>query len=123
MPSISLRFSPASAIASSAALLMRSSEEEPSCLPYAVRPTPVIKLMSVRLRQAQHLLGNKTENELRADGGNARDQGLPQITLDMIFLGVTKAAMRHHGLLAGLKTRFRREIFCGIGRRPAGQAL
>src|SRR6266436_1263474 len=121
MPSISLRFSPASAIANSAALLMRSSEDEPSCLPYAVRPTPVIKLMSVRFRQAQHLLGNKTENELRADRRDARDQGFPQITLDMIFLGVTKTAMRHHGLLAGLEARFRREILCGIRRRPAWQ--
>src|SRR6267142_3380710 len=48
MPSISLHFRPASAIASSAALLMRSSEEEPSCLPNAVSPTPVMKLMTVR---------------------------------------------------------------------------
>src|SRR6267378_54798 len=46
MPSISLRFRPASAIASSAALLMRSSEEEPSCLPNEVSPTPVMKLMA-----------------------------------------------------------------------------
>src|ERR1700721_2545152 len=46
MPSTSARFRPASAIASSAALLMRSSDEEPSCLPNAVRPTPVIKLMA-----------------------------------------------------------------------------
>src|SRR6266849_7677857 len=46
MPSISERFRPASAIASSAALLMRSSEEEPSCLPNAVSPTPVMKLMA-----------------------------------------------------------------------------
>src|SRR5437879_2911033 len=55
MPSISLRFSPASAIAIAAALLMRSSEEEPSCLPNAVSPTPVMKLMtreSLRLRHS-----------------------------------------------------------------------
>ena len=32
-----------------AALLMRSSEDEPSCLPNAVSPTPVMKLMAVRL--------------------------------------------------------------------------
>src|SRR5882762_10679289 len=97
---------------------MRSSEDEPSCLPYDVIPTTVMKLMavcfSIRLRQTQHLLGDKTENELRADRRDARDQGFPQITLDMIFLGVTKTAMRHHGLLAGLEARFRREILCGI---------
>src|SRR6186713_2715292 len=47
MPSISERFNPASATAISAALLMRSSEDEPSCLPYDVSPTPVMKLMTV----------------------------------------------------------------------------
>src|ERR1700730_2959641 len=47
MPSISQRLRPASVIANSAALLIRSSEEEPSCLPNAVRPTPVMKLMTV----------------------------------------------------------------------------
>src|SRR6266851_315941 len=121
MPSISERFRPASDIASSAALLIRSSEDEPSCLPNAVRPTPVMKLMavrlrlissfrdrrcapprndgsifppimssnthpSIRLRQTQHFLGNKAENELRADRGDARDQGFTQIALDVVFL-------------------------------------
>src|SRR6266849_1197919 len=167
MPSISLRFRPASAIASSAALLMRSSEEEPSCLPNAVSPTPVMKLMTVRLRlissfrdcpkdqtrnleipgshlrcapelrletydlhrlkhpplirlrQAQNLLGNKTENELRADRGDPWDQGFAQVSLDMIFLGVAEAAMSHHRLLAGLKAGFSGKIFRGIRRRAA----
>src|SRR3984893_10721153 len=123
MPSISRRFRPASAIANSAALLVRSSDEEPSCLPNAVSPTPVMKLMSVRLRQAQHLLGNKAENELRADRGDARDQGFAQVTLDMKFLGVAEAAMGHHSLLARLKAGFASEIFCGVRRRSAGQAL
>src|SRR4030081_2070125 len=101
MPSISLRFRPASAIASSAALLMRSSVEEPSCLPNDVSPTPVIKLISIRLRQAEHFLGNKTQDQLRADRRDARDQGLAQIALDVKFLGVAEAAMGHHRLLAG----------------------
>src|SRR6202020_1548664 len=52
MPSISARFRPASAIASSAALLIRSNVDEPSCLPNAVRPTPVIKLMACSLVRA-----------------------------------------------------------------------
>src|SRR6267378_1234674 len=127
MPSISDCFSPASAIASSAALLMRSSEDEPSCLPYDVSPTPVMKIMavcfSIRLRQTQHLLGDKTENELRADRRDARDQGFPQITLDVIFLGVTEAAMRHDSLLAGVEAGFRCEIFRSIGGRAALHAL
>src|ERR1700682_4966333 len=75
---------------------------------------------SIRLGQAQHLLGNKTENELRADRGDARDQRLAQIALDMKFLGVAEAAMGHYGLLAGLKTGFGSEIFRGIGGRTAG---
>src|ERR1700722_16298766 len=123
MPSISARFKPASASASSAALLMRSSEEEPSCLPNAVSPTPVMKLMSVGLRQSQHLLCDKTSNELRADRGNARDQGFAQITLDVEFFCVAEAAMGHHGLLARLKPGFARKIFRGIGGRTARQAL
>src|ERR1700730_14235387 len=49
MPSISARERPASAIASSAALLMRSSEDKPSCLPYDVSPTPVMKVMGATL--------------------------------------------------------------------------
>src|SRR5882724_1262504 len=78
---------------------------------------------SVRLRQAEHLLGNEAENELRADRRDPRDQGFPQIALDVIFLGVTEAAMRHDRLLAGVETGFGGEIFCGIGGRPAWHAL
>src|SRR5882757_9579962 len=99
MPSISLRFSPASSIASSAALLIRSSVEQPSCLPNAVSPTPMIKLISIRLRQAEHFLGNKTQDQLRADRRDARDQGFAQIALDVEFLGIAEAAMGHHRLL------------------------
>src|SRR6266481_2312624 len=51
------RVSPASAIASAAALLMRSREEEPSCLPNAVSPTPVMKLMGVRFPKASSFRG------------------------------------------------------------------
>src|SRR5258708_23059823 len=120
---MSARLRPASAMASSAALLMRSSADEPSCLPNAVRPTPVIKLISIRLRQAEHFLGDETQDQLRADRRDAGDQGFAQIALDVILLGVTKTAMGHHGLLAGLKAGFAREIFCGIRRRAAGQAL
>src|SRR5229473_3704307 len=85
--------------------------------------TSVIAKPSIRLRQAQHLLGNETENELRADRGDAGDQGFPQISLDMIFLGVAESAMGHHRLLAGVKTRFRGQIFRRVGGGPAGQAL
>src|ERR1700687_3664941 len=74
MPSISLRLRPASAIASGAALLMRSSEEEPSCLPNAVSPTPGMKLILIacpywsfrmRLRIADRFLAG-CEREIHA---------------------------------------------------------
>src|SRR5437868_8537661 len=126
-------------MASSAARLIRSSVEAPSCLPNDVRPTPVMKLMeqlfrhsgmrplgrrpgihnrrswlwipgsrvknarpgmtvrgfassSIRLRQAEHFLGNETQDQLRADRRDARDQGFAKIPLDVIFLGVAKSA-------------------------------
>src|SRR5580692_3122120 len=66
---------------------------------------------SIRLRQAQHLLGDKAENELRADGRDARDQGFTQVTLDVKLLGIAEAAMRHDRLLARLKAGFTGEIF------------
>src|SRR5690242_5165606 len=65
------------------------------------RPIGSVRSSSIRLRQPQHLLGDKAENELRADRRDARDQRLPQIALDVILLGVTETAMRHHRLLAG----------------------
>src|SRR5438552_6039005 len=78
---------------------------------------------SIRFRQTEHLLGNETENKLRADRRDARDQRLPQIALDVIFFGVPKSAMRHDRLLAGVEAGFGGEIFCGIGRRAALHAL
>src|SRR5260370_17082770 len=79
--------------------------------------------ISIRLRQAQHFLGNKTENELRADRRDARDQGFAQIALDMKFLGIAEAAMGHHGLLAGMKAGSSGEIFSGIGPSPPRHTL
>src|ERR1700692_131597 len=73
--------------------------------------TCIIAKASIRLRQAQHLLGDETENELRADRGDAGDQGFPEVSLDMIFLGVAETAMGHDRLLAGLEAGFRRGIF------------
>src|ERR1700682_5724961 len=50
----------------------------------------------IRLRQAQNLLGNKAENELRADRGDTREQGFAQVTLDMKFLGIAEDTGGHH---------------------------
>src|SRR5688500_10649954 len=49
-------------------------------------------LISVRLGQAQHALGDEAHDELRADRGDARDHHLAQVSLDVILLGVTIAA-------------------------------
>src|SRR5258705_3766250 len=83
----------------------------------------VLWTFSIRLRQTEHLLGNEAENELRADRRDARDQGFPQVTLDVILLGVTEAAMRHDSLLAGVEAGFRFEIFRSIVGRTAWHAL
>src|SRR3954470_17636587 len=101
-------------MATSAAWLIRSSVEAPSCLPKDVRPTPVMKLISIRLRQAEHFLGNETQDQLRADRRDTGDQGFTQIALDVKFLGIAEAAMGHHRLFAGLKAGFTRKIFCGV---------
>src|SRR5882757_1135395 len=66
---------------------------------------------SIRLRQAEHFLGHKTQDQLRADRGDARDQGFAQVTFDMEFLGVAEAAMGHHRLLAGVEAGFGGEVF------------
>src|SRR4029450_167041 len=76
---------------------------------------------SIRLGQTEHFLRDEAENELRADRGDARDQGFPQITLDVIFLGVAEAAMRHDRLLAGMEGGFGGARVGGIGG-PAAQA-
>src|SRR5436190_23839745 len=78
---------------------------------------------SIRLRQAQHPLGYKAEDELRADRCDAGDEGFPQIALDMEFLGITEAAVRHHGLLAGVKASLGGEIFRRVRRWAAWHAL
>src|SRR4051812_47730055 len=78
---------------------------------------------SIRLRHAEHLLSDEAENELRTDRRNARDQGFPQVTLDVIFLGVTETAMRHDRLLAGVEAGFGGEILRGIGGGAAWHAL
>src|SRR3954452_24304313 len=82
-----------------------------------------VRSSSIRLRQAEHLLGDEAENELRADRRDARDQGFPQIALDVIFLGVAEAAMGHDRLFAGVETGFGRKILGGIGGRTAWHAL
>src|SRR3954447_9692824 len=78
---------------------------------------------SIRFRHAEHLLGNKAENELRADRGDARDQRFPQVALDVIFLRISEPAMRHDRLLAGMEAGFGGEVFRGVGGRAAWHAL
>src|SRR6185312_9796871 len=70
-----------------------------------------------------YLLGDEAQDEFSTDRRDAGDERLPQIALDVKFLGVAEAAMGHHRLLAGVEPRFAGEIFRRIRRRPARQAL
>src|SRR5690242_1495610 len=68
----------------------------------------------VRLRQAEDTLGYIAEDELRRNGGDAPDQRLAQPALDVVFLRVAEAAVRHHRLLAGVEARLAGEVFRGV---------
>src|SRR5438876_12332093 len=48
---------------------------------------------SIRLRKAEHLLGDEAQNQLRADRLDAGDQGLGQVRLDGKLLGLAKDGM------------------------------
>jgi 3-oxoacyl-[acyl-carrier protein] reductase len=77
---------------------------------------------SIGFRQAEHPLGDETQDELAADRRDARNHDLAQIPLDVKFLGVAESPMGHDRLLAGFETGLAGEIFRGIGRgarRPA----
>src|SRR5580698_2099191 len=83
----------------------------------------VCEHVSVRSRQTEYALGDKTHNEMWRDRRNARDHAFAEIALDMKFLGVAVAAVGHHRGLAGFKTRLGAEIFRGIGGRSARNAI
>src|SRR2546421_13079512 len=76
----------------------------------------------VRLRQAEHALGDVAKDELAAHWRDAPDEGFAQITLDVVFGGVAVAAVRHHRLLAGVEAGFAGEIFRGVRFGAAGLA-
>src|SRR5688572_6156438 len=78
--------------------------------------------MSVGLRQAEDLLGDVAEDQLRADRRDARDHHLAKVALDVVLLRIAIAAVRHDGGLAGIETRFAREVFRRVGLRTAGLA-
>src|SRR4051794_39491707 len=74
-----------------------------SFIPKASRAPPC---PLVRLRQAEHPLGDVAENHVRRDRRDAADQRLAEIALDVILLRVAVAAVRHHRLLARVEARF-----------------
>ena len=77
---------------------------------------------SVRFRQTEHLFRNEAEDQLRTDRREPGDHDLAQIALDVKFLGITHAAMRHHRRLARREGRLGAEIFrsiCFSGTRRA----
>ena len=54
----------------------------------------------VGLGQIQHLLGDKAEDELFGDGGDARHGHFAQQALDVIFLGIAEATVGQDRLQA-----------------------
>src|SRR3954467_10729829 len=81
-----------------------------------------VSALSIRLRQAEHALGDEAEDQLAAHRGDAADEGLAQIALDVVFARVAEAAMGHHCLLAGVEAGFAGEVLGRIRLRGAGLA-
>src|SRR5690606_20969517 len=77
---------------------------------------------SVGFRELEHALGDVREDELRADGGDARHHDLAHEALDMEFLGVAHAAVGHHRTLARLEAdlggQILRRVRLGAARLP-----
>src|ERR1043165_5115740 len=79
-------------------------------------------LESVRLRQAEHALGDVAEDELAAHRRDAADEGLAQIALDVVLARVAEAAMGHHRLLTSVEARFAGEVLGRVRLGAAGLA-
>src|SRR5688572_12494414 len=73
----------------------------------------------VRLRQAEHALGDEAQDELAAHRGDTPDEGLAQVALDVVLARVAEAAEGHRRLLTGVEAGLAGEIFRRIGLRPA----
>src|SRR5438477_650085 len=69
---------------------------------------------SVRLRQPEHLLRDVAQDELRTDGGDARDHHLAQVALDVVLLRVAVTTVGHHGRGACLEPGFSRKVLRGV---------
>src|SRR5471032_2798534 len=69
----------------------------------------------ITLGQPQHALRHVAKNELLADRRDAGDHDFAQEALDVKLLGVTVAAVREDGPLAGVPSRARTEVFGRVG--------
>src|SRR5690606_31305298 len=72
---------------------------------------------------AEHLLGNVGTDELWCDWRNPADHDVPQITFQVVVLGVAVAAESENGRLAGFVASLARQVFgrvrLGATRLPA----
>src|SRR4029079_316940 len=73
----------------------------------------------IRLRQAEHALGDEAEDQLAAHRRDAPDERLAQVALDVVLGGGAEAAEGHHRLLAGIEARLAGEV---LGRVRLGAA-
>ena len=56
---------------------------------------------SIRLWSPQHYFRGERQDQLRRDGRDARQHSLPEVALDMVFLGIAHAAVCQHRRFAG----------------------
>ena len=57
------------------------------------------------------------------DGCDAGEDDFAEVSFDVVFLGVSEAAVGHDGLLAGFEAGFAGEVFGGVGGGAAVEAL
>ena len=75
----------------------------------------VIRFPLVGFGQAQRLLRDEAQDQVRRDRRNPHDQRLAQVALDVEFLGVAHAAVGHQRGFARLEARLAGEILGGVG--------
>src|SRR5262245_13894196 len=77
---------------------------------------------SVRPRQAEHALGQITQDELARHRRKPRGHCFAEIALHVVFAGIAHAAVGAHRAITGAERRIGAEIFRRIGLRAAGLA-
>ena len=75
--------------------------------------------LSVGFGQAKYAFGDVAQDEVRRDWRDAVDECFTQIALDMIFLCIAHATVRHDGIVTGVEGCLTGKILGGIGHRAS----